>query len=76
MVKIRLARLGKKNNPFYRVVAVDSTKKLSGEFLAILGFWHPQKNTIKIDKKSIDEWVKKGAQVSMAVKKLMLGKTK
>jgi len=76
MVKIRLARLGKKNNPFYRVVAVDSAKKLSGEFLAILGFWHPQQNTIKIDKKSINEWVKKGAQISPAVKELMENKAK
>ncbi len=71
MVKVRLARHGKKNNPFYRVVAIDSTQKRGGEALAVLGFWHPQKKTIKIDKKSILEWEKKGAQVSAAVKKLL-----
>ena len=71
MVKIRLSRQGKKNNPFYRVVALDSTQKLSGEALSVLGYWHPQNKVIKIDKKAIDDWVKKGAQVSPAVKSLM-----
>lgn len=71
MVKIRLSRRGKKNNPFYRVVAVDSTQKRDGEALAILGYWHPQKKTIKIDKKAVREWEKKGAVVSPAVTKLL-----
>jgi small subunit ribosomal protein S16 len=71
MVKVRLARHGKKNNPFYRIVAIDSTKKREGEALAILGFWHPQKGVIKIDKKAVLEWEKKGAEVSSAVKKLL-----
>ncbi|OGM33076.1 30S ribosomal protein S16 [Candidatus Woesebacteria bacterium RIFCSPHIGHO2_01_FULL_44_21] len=71
MVKIRLARHGKKNNPFYRVVAIDSTKKVGGEALATLGFWHPQKGTLKIDKKAVAEWEKKGALVSDAVVKLL-----
>lgn len=71
MVKIRLARLGKKNDPYYRVVAIDSHNKNLGSELAVLGFWHPKKNDLKIDKKAINEWVKKGAQVSAAVEKLM-----
>lgn len=71
MVKIRMSRQGKKNNPFYRVVAVESTKKRGGEALATLGFWHPQKNVIKIDKKAVLDWEKKGAQVSAAVKELI-----
>lgn len=71
MVKIRLARHGKKNDPTYRVVAIDSSKKVGGEALATLGFWHPKKFVIKIDKKAVEEWEKKGAQISAAVKKLL-----
>jgi len=71
MVKIRLAREGKKNDPFYRVVAIDSRKKREGKNLAILGYWHPRKKELKLKKDEIQKWVKKGAQVSMAVKKLM-----
>lgn len=71
MVKVRLARHGKKNNPYYRIVAIESTKKVAGSTLAILGFWHPQKKTIKVDKKAVLEWEKRGAQVSAAVKDLL-----
>lgn len=71
MVKIRLKRLGKKNDPFYRVVAIEGSRKLNGKSLDVLGHWHPREKDIKIDKKKVDAWVKNGAQVSDAVKKLL-----
>lgn len=71
MIKIRLARGGKTNDPFYRVVAIDSRRKREGKSLETLGYWHPAKNLKKIDKKKIKEWVAKGAQISSAVSKLM-----
>ncbi len=75
MVKIRLKRLGKKGDPFYRIVAIEEGSKATGADLGILGFWHPSDNTKKIDSKEIEKWVAKGAQVTPAVKKLM-GETK
>lgn len=71
MVIIRLARLGRKKDPFYRIVAIDKAKKVIGEPLAILGFWNPREKRKEINKKGIAEWVKKGSQISAAVKKLM-----
>jgi len=71
MVKIRLARGGSKNRPFYRVVAISSTRRRGGEPLEILGFWNPANNEKKIDKKALEAWVLKGAQVSDAVKDLL-----
>ncbi len=71
MVKIRLARYGKRNDPFYRIVVCDHRKKLGGRNFAVLGFWYPMKNDIKIDKKEVETWVAKGAQVSKAVSNLM-----
>lgn len=71
MIKIRLKRLGKKNAPFYRIVAIDDKKKVTGKDLAILGTWQPSTDTKEVDKKGINEWVKKGAQISDAVKKLL-----
>ncbi len=50
---------------------VDSTKKTTGRYLEIVGTWNPAKKTKIIDKDKIDAWVKKGAAVSTAVKKLM-----
>ena len=70
-VKIRLTRQGKKNDPFYRIVAIDESRKRGGQALEILGFWHPQSNLVEVKKENIDSWVSKGAQVSPAVSKLM-----
>ena len=40
-VKIRLSQIGKKNAPFYRIVAIDSRKKRDGKFLEDLGTYNP-----------------------------------
>lgn len=71
MIKVRLVRLGKKNDPFYRVVAIEHTNKNIGEALEILGYYHPVSKKQEIDKKGIEAWVKKGAQVSEAVVKML-----
>lgn len=74
MVKIRLAKYGKKNDPFFRVVAIEHTNKNAGKALEVLGRWNPRLNEKTIDKKGIEAWVKKGAIVSDAVTKLMSDK--
>ena len=71
MIRIRLARKGKKNDPFYRIVAIEKRRKRSGKALEVLGYWHPAKKSVKIDKKKVDDWVKKGAQISTGVAKLL-----
>jgi len=71
MVIIRLERRGKTNNPFYRIVATDERKKIGGTSLEILGFWNPHSNEKEIKKDLIEKWVKKGAKISPAVKKLI-----
>ena len=71
MIAIRLSRFGRKNAPFYRIIAIDSGKKQGGTFLGILGTWNPIKKIADINNEKIKSWVAKGAQVSPAVKKLL-----
>jgi small subunit ribosomal protein S16 len=71
MVIIRLARFGRKKGPFYRVVASDNSKRPTGASIEVLGYWNPAKKDFKIEKDKFGAWVKKGAQVSPAVKKLV-----
>ena len=71
MIAIRLSRFGRKKAPFYRVVAVDSSKKRDGEVLENLGFWNPAKKEFKIENEKVKAWVQKGAQISATVKKLI-----
>lgn len=71
MIKIRLARFGKKNDPFYRVVAIDERKKTTGQSLEVVGYWHPRTELKEVDTKKIKSWEEKGAIVTPAVKKLI-----
>ncbi len=70
-VKIRLARLGKKNLPVYRIVAIDSRKKRDGAYLENLGTYDPIKGVlVQFHPERINDWVSKGAIVTDAVKKI------
>lgn len=71
MIKIRLARTGAKNDPHYRIVAIEHTKKRGGEAVEILGHWYPKTNAKKIDKKSYEKWIQKGAKPTKAVRELL-----
>lgn len=72
MLNIRLQRKGKKHDPSYRVVLIDSRRAAkSGSVLEILGSYSPRKGEpqLKVDK--IKEWISKGAQVSETVYNLL-----
>jgi small subunit ribosomal protein S16 len=71
MIKIRLSRKGATNSAFYRIVAVDESKKRDGKVLEVLGFWHPAKDVKNVDKAKINVWVSKGAKKSPAVESLL-----
>ena len=70
-VKIRLARIGKKAMPFYRIVAIDSRNNRDGQALEILGTYDATKKMfMQFHDERIEAWVKQGAQLSDTVKKL------
>jgi small subunit ribosomal protein S16 len=72
-VKIRLMRVGKKKQPTYRVVVADGRKPRDGRFIEIIGHYNPLTNppTVKIETEKAQAWIKKGAQPSNTVRKLM-----
>ncbi|KKQ43083.1 MAG: 30S ribosomal protein S16 [Microgenomates group bacterium GW2011_GWC1_37_8] len=71
MIKIRLSRVGSKNNPFYRIVATEKSRKRGGKPLNIIGYWHPKGNMIQIDKEKLNFWQSKGAKITQAVSNLI-----
>lgn len=72
-VKIRLARVGGKKNPHYRVVVADSRAPRDGRFIEILGRYNPQTDPsfIEIDNEKASDWLNKGAQPTEQAKKLL-----
>ena len=75
-VRIRLTRVGARNNPMWRVVAADQRSPRDGRFIDVLGHYNPQTDpsTIVLDEQKLRGWIEKGAQPSGTVKKLMKAK--
>jgi len=70
-VKLRLARIGKKKNPVYRIVAMDSRNKRNGAALEVLGTYNPLRNEfVQFHADRIIFWSAQGATASPAVAKL------
>ncbi len=72
-VRIRLARMGAKKKPFYRLVAADSQSPRDGRFLEILGYYDPMKEpaVVKIHENKVQYWLEKGAKLSEAARALI-----
>jgi small subunit ribosomal protein S16 len=75
-VKIRLTRVGARNNPIWRVVATDQRSPRDGRFIEVLGHYNPQTepSTIDLDEERIRDWLSRGAQPSNTVKNLLKAK--
>ena len=73
MVKIRLARHGRKKLPIYSIVAADSRCPRSGRYLEKLGVYAPTGKEILFNLKNeaIRAWVDRGAQMSDTVNSLL-----
>ena len=71
--RIRLARVGSKKNPIYRVVVADSRSQRDGRFIEIVGRYNPQTDpsTIDLDGDKIKDWISKGAQPTEPVSRLI-----
>ncbi len=72
-VKIRLKRLGKKKQPFYRIVVADSRTPRDGKCIEEIGTYDPTKNPSEfhIDADAAKKWLSCGAQPTDTVGKLL-----
>lgn len=75
-VTIRLSRVGKKNQPTYRILVCDTRSKRNGKFIDQLGCYNPnvKPSNLKIDHQKLDSWVKKGAIISGGLRKILSSK--
>jgi small subunit ribosomal protein S16 len=72
-VRIRLQRHGKKNKPFYWIVAADSRSKRDGRYLEKIGIYNPNTNpaTVEVDVDQAVKWLENGAQPSDTARTLL-----
>ena len=73
MLVIRFLRVGKKNQPFFRIVVTDKKNPpRGGRFLEILGFFNPLTKEKKLKEERIKYWLGVGAQPSARVHNLLI----
>jgi len=72
-VKIRLMRMGKKKQPTYRVVVADSRSPRDGRNIETIGHYRPRQDpsVADIDGEKALAWLRKGAQPTEQVQKLL-----
>ena len=72
-VKLRLMRMGKKKQPMYRVVVVDSRAPRDGRYIEQIGRYEPlhDPSIVEIDNERAADWLSKGASPSETVEKLL-----
>jgi small subunit ribosomal protein S16 len=70
---IRLARIGARKQPSYRVVVIEKERARNGRSVEVVGTYNPRTTPASVDLKRerIDYWVSKGAQCSDRVRKLL-----
>lgn len=73
MLKIKLARFGKRKQPHYRIVINEARDKRDGQYVDIVGHYEPSviPKTLQIDLAKVEEWLKKGAQPTDTVQSLI-----
>ena len=72
MLMIRLARVGARKQPQYRIVVIEKARARNGRPVEVVGTYNPRTNpaSIELKRERVDYWVSKGAQMSERVNKL------
>jgi small subunit ribosomal protein S16 len=70
---IRLARVGARKQPYYRVVVIEKDRARNGRSIEVVGTYNPRTNPASVNLKHdrIAYWRSKGAQLSDTMEKLV-----
>jgi small subunit ribosomal protein S16 len=70
---MRLARIGSKKRPYYRIVVIDKRRARNGRFLEVVGQYNPIANPVQmeINAERAQYWLSKGATPSETVRSIL-----
>ena len=73
MLMIRLARVGARKQPHYRIVVIEKDRARNGRSIEVVGTYNPRTNPagVELKRDRIQYWTSKGAQLSDRVEKLV-----
>lgn len=74
-VRIRLKRIGKRNQPYYRLCIFDAKTKRDGREIEVVGHYNPlekkDENKYEIDTERVTYWLSVGAQPTDKVRAIL-----
>jgi small subunit ribosomal protein S16 len=78
VLMIRLARVGARKKPYYRVVVIEKDRARDGRSIEVIGAYNPRTSpaTVTLQTDRVEYWTSKGAQLSERVHKLLNGLAK
>jgi small subunit ribosomal protein S16 len=74
MLTIRLSRIGKRKQPFYRLIISEKARDPQARVLEILGSYNPFTKEFKTKADRISYWLGQGAKTSVTVNNLLVDK--
>jgi small subunit ribosomal protein S16 len=74
MLAIRLARVGKKKHPTYRIIVSEKARDTLGTYLELLGNYNPHANPPEttVNAERVRHWIDRGAKASPTVQNLLI----
>ncbi len=71
---IRLQRVGRRNNPAFRIVVTDSKNGPKAKYLEMVGSYNPKAGTSEVNAERITHWIGNGAKLSDTMHNLLVTK--
>jgi len=71
MLKIRLKRTGRKNQPFYKIVLMNDLSKRDGKSIEEIGYYDPIRKFLHFNKEKLHQAIKFGAYPTDTVRHLI-----
>lgn len=71
MLKLRLKKIGKKNQPSYRLVIMENRTRRDGRAIDQVGYYNPISKQLKIEAEKVIKWLKVGVQPTQTALNLL-----
>jgi small subunit ribosomal protein S16 len=75
MLMIRFQRIGRTNDPAFRIVVLEKERAAkAGNIVELLGTYNPRSKALTLNEEHVKEWIKKGAQPTGSIHNLLINK--
>ena len=76
MLMIRFQRIGRTNDPAFRIVVLEKERAAkAGNIVELLGTYNPRSKALTLNEEAVKEWIAKGAQPTDSIRNLLINKS-